>query len=85
MQKSIYTKEQKALIKTLRHIRKRANLSQSELAAKLGKPQSFVSKYESGERRLDFLEIRSICIAAKFSVKDFVELFERFLKEKHEA
>ena len=85
MQKSIYTKEQKALIKTLRHIRKKAKLSQSELASKLGKPQSFVSKYESGERRLDFLEIRSICIEAKFSVKDFVELFERFLKEKHEA
>lgn len=85
MQKSIYTKEQRALVKTLRYIRKNAELSQSQLASKLGKPQSFVSKYESGERRLDFLEIRSICLSADISLADFIKHFERFLKEKHEA
>lgn len=37
--------------------RLKADLSQVELADKLGKPQSFVSKYESGERRLDAIEL----------------------------
>jgi len=43
----------------LRHARLDANLSQSQLALLLGKPQSFVSKVESGERRLDFVELQA--------------------------
>lgn len=38
--------------------RKDAGLTQVEVARRLGKPQSFVSKIESGERRLDFVELR---------------------------
>lgn len=37
------------------------DLSQTELARRLGKPQSFVSKYESGERRLDAVEFFIVC------------------------
>lgn len=37
------------------------NMTQTEVANKLGKPQSFVSKYESGERRLDVIEFIEIC------------------------
>jgi transcriptional regulator with XRE-family HTH domain len=36
--------------------RRRANLTQVELAARLGKPQSFVSAYERGQRRVDMIE-----------------------------
>jgi transcriptional regulator with XRE-family HTH domain len=43
-------------IETLRAARKSARLTQTELAAKLGRRQQFVSKYESGERRLDIIE-----------------------------
>ena len=45
------------LLRLLRDIRREASLRQVELAKRLGKPQSFVSKYESGERRLDLLDI----------------------------
>jgi transcriptional regulator with XRE-family HTH domain len=36
-------------------------LTQAELSSHLGKPQSYVSKYESGERKLDLLELEQIC------------------------
>ncbi|NOH01486.1 MAG: helix-turn-helix transcriptional regulator [Chloroflexi bacterium] len=39
------------------------NMTQTEVARRLGKPQSFVSKYESGERRLDVIEFVAICKA----------------------
>jgi transcriptional regulator with XRE-family HTH domain len=41
----------------LREARLQAGLTQADVAAKLGKPQSFVSKCESGERRVDFIEL----------------------------
>ncbi|MGO9096774.1 MAG: helix-turn-helix domain-containing protein [Bryobacteraceae bacterium] len=43
--------------------RKRAGLTQYELAARLKRPQSFVSKFERGERRLDVLEFREVAEA----------------------
>jgi transcriptional regulator with XRE-family HTH domain len=49
------------------------------LAKKLGKPQSFVSKYESGARRLDLLELRDVCRAMGISVGDFVRRFEKLV------
>jgi transcriptional regulator with XRE-family HTH domain len=55
MGKSIGTSEQKRLLELLRRIRLDAGLRQVDLAERLGQPQSFVSKYELGERRLDLL------------------------------
>lgn len=43
--------------------RREAGITQMELSRALGKPQSFVSKYESGERRLDVIEFITICEA----------------------
>lgn len=74
------TAEQKEkLISLLRDIRKEAGLSQLQLANKLGMPQSFVSKYESGERRLDVLELRIICSALDMTLDAFVKKLERKL------
>jgi transcriptional regulator with XRE-family HTH domain len=50
-------------IDALRAARKRAHLSQTELAQKLGRRQQFVSKYESGERRLDVIEFLDVATA----------------------
>ena len=56
MVKSAFTDPYRELISALRSARKGARLTQQELAERLGKPQSFVSKYENAERRLDVVE-----------------------------
>ena len=57
MQKSVHTKEYKALRAELRAIREKAGLSQRDLAAKLGVQHSWVAKVEAGERRIDVVEL----------------------------
>lgn len=56
LKKTALAAEYKALLGRLILARKTAALTQHALAALLGKPQSFVSKYESGDRRLDVVE-----------------------------
>ena len=58
----------------LRQIREEAGLSQSDLAQKLGKPQTFVSKSELGERRVDFVEALEICAACRITIHQFAQL-----------
>ena len=77
MKKSIYSPEQSELLKLLREKRKAAGLSQTELALRLGRSQSFVSKYESGELRLDLVELSLICRALGLSLSSFVRQFEK--------
>jgi transcriptional regulator with XRE-family HTH domain len=61
-------------------LRSEARLRQIDLAERLGKPQSFVSKYENGERRLDLAEVYSICKALNISFVAFAERLEKTLK-----
>jgi transcriptional regulator with XRE-family HTH domain len=77
MGKSIYSVPQERLQKLLRQIRVDAELSQTELASRLRKPQSFVSKYESGERRLDLVELQEICNAVGIDLARFVKRFAK--------
>lgn len=63
MLKSSYSAGQKLFCESLRHARVRAGLSQMELAARLSEPQSFVSRFERGERRLDVLEYIQVASA----------------------
>jgi transcriptional regulator with XRE-family HTH domain len=60
LRKSLHSPEQRALCELLVQARDKAGLTQSRLARRLGKPQSFVAKYEGGERRLDILELLQI-------------------------
>lgn len=52
----------------LREAREAASVTQTELADRLHKPQSYVSKYESAERRLDVVELLAICDALNLDV-----------------
>ena len=63
MKKTIHSDQSKKLLELLIKARKDAELTQQELADKLQKPQSFVAKYEGGERRLDVVEFQEICNA----------------------
>jgi transcriptional regulator with XRE-family HTH domain len=58
--KSVFTDEYKAVLQCLVAVRRRHKMTQQELAARLSKPQSFVSKYEHGERRIDVVEFLQI-------------------------
>lgn len=60
----------------LRKLREDAGLKQVDLANRLGKPQSYISKYESGEKGLEFLEVREICLALGTSFRDFCAAYE---------
>ena len=76
MEKSICTTQQKKFQALLRQVRRDAGLRQEDLARILGEPQSFISKYENGERRLDILEVREICKAIGIPLEDFIRRLE---------
>jgi transcriptional regulator with XRE-family HTH domain len=61
--KSVHTSAQAAFCELMVGARKAAGLTQHALALRLKKPQSFVAKYEGGERRLDVVEFIAIARA----------------------
>jgi transcriptional regulator with XRE-family HTH domain len=63
VEKSIYSEQYQQLCTLLRQLRREAGLTQVDVATRLDVPQSFVSKYESGERRLDVVELRHVAEA----------------------
>ena len=81
VKKNIRLNQQKKLLVLLRGARVEAGLTQSELASRLAKDQTFVSKYESGERRLDILELREVCQAAGIDFVTFIRKLDRDLRD----
>ncbi|HVX69603.1 MAG TPA: helix-turn-helix transcriptional regulator [Mycobacteriales bacterium] len=77
MDKAIHSAAQSALCRLLREHRERAGLRQVDVAQRVGEPQSFVSKYESGERRLDLVELHQVCIALDLPMLDLIKEYER--------
>ncbi|MBL4814293.1 MAG: helix-turn-helix transcriptional regulator [Shewanella sp.] len=77
MKKVKWSDREELLRNELKLVRKQACLNQSELALKLDKPQSFVSKYESGERQLKILELEQVCLACNTTAHDFLKAFSQ--------
>jgi transcriptional regulator with XRE-family HTH domain len=75
--KSVHSDEQKAFGQLLLETRKRAGLTQWEVADRLKKPQSFVAKYEGGERRIDVVEF---LVIARALGADPVRLLKTLIK-----
>lgn len=79
MQPELHFSGHDAVQALLRELRIKAGLRQADVAKKLRAPQSFVSKYEVGERRLDIIEIRAICSLFGLSLSEFVKRLEKKL------
>jgi transcriptional regulator with XRE-family HTH domain len=79
VKKTLNKKEFKILLDQLYRLRLSSGLRQLDLAKKLKTPQSFISKIESGERRIDLIELREICIALGSNLKEFINEFEKAL------
>ncbi len=68
------------LVSLLREMRIEADLTQVDLAARIEKDQAYVSRYESGQRRLDVLEVREICQVIGVTLEEFAKRLEGALK-----
>jgi len=73
MSKSLRTPRQAHLQSLLIEARKNKQITQAELANVLGKPQSFVAKYENGERRIDVIEFIDITSALDISGAEIIK------------
>src|SRR5919112_1969211 len=78
--KKIYIAQRGPPFNLPRDIRVAAGLRQTPLAARVEKDQAYVSRYESGQRRLDVLEVREICQAIGVTLEEFVKRLEKALK-----
>ena len=72
MPKSIYGAEYKKVVENLRKAREEVGLRQEDVAQKLDKPQSYISKIERGERRVDVVELKAFARLYKKPLDYFV-------------
>ena len=79
MGRTIHSDSYQALVAMVRNLRTEAGLSQTELANKLDRPQTWVSNVELGERRLDLEELRQICEALG---ADLLDVVARWMKAR---
>jgi transcriptional regulator with XRE-family HTH domain len=77
VEKSITTAGHARLASLLRELRLKAGLHQSELAERLGVSQTWVSKYENGERRLDLVQLEKVCEAIGVDLIELVGQWRR--------
>lgn len=67
--------KKKRLVALLRQVRLDADMTQQQIAEEIGQTQSYVSKYENGEQRLDLIELEAICDRVGISLTQFVERY----------
>jgi transcriptional regulator with XRE-family HTH domain len=76
MDKSIHSAQYAVFLKTFRDVRRRKGITQVDLAGRVGESQSFISKCERGERRIDLVELRTFCAAMDIPLNQFVLRFQ---------
>jgi transcriptional regulator with XRE-family HTH domain len=73
MPRAIYKDEHQKIVQSLKEARIEAGLGQVEVAEKLGKTQSYVSKIESGQRRFDVLQLKEFAKLYKKDITYFIQ------------
>lgn len=79
MAKSLHTREFRLFTQLLRETREQAGITQVELAEAVQQTQSYISKVERGECRLDIVQLREFCHALGTTLPDFVTAYETLL------
>lgn len=79
--KSVFTDEYRFFLTMLVEERRKAGLSQQQVAERLNRPQSYVSRYESGQTRIDAVELVRLGRAIGFDASRIVHAIEQGLKE----
>lgn len=82
IKKTIHAKEYHIVIAMLRKLREQKQLTQKGLADKIGSDQTFISKIEIGERRVDIIELKYICEALDIELVQFIKQVESKIKGK---
>jgi transcriptional regulator with XRE-family HTH domain len=77
MEKSLYSRKYRRLLRYLRKVRKKLKLTQEEVDKKLGAYRTFMSKTESGQRRLDVVELHELCKIYALPVRRIFRLLEK--------
>jgi transcriptional regulator with XRE-family HTH domain len=78
VKKTLFSQKYKILITELTQLRTDAGLRQEDLAKRLNVPQSFISKYENGERRLDLIEVIEICNCLNASILGIIDKLKSY-------
>ena len=73
MPRAIYTNEHQIIVNKLKQARAESGLGQVEVAEKLGRTQSYVSKIESGQRRFDVLQLKEFAKLYKKDISFFIK------------
>ncbi len=72
MIKSLYSNDHKYLVEQLKKARKEIGMDQKDVAKALGKTQSYVSKIEAGQRRIDVIQLKDFAIIYKKDISFFI-------------
>jgi transcriptional regulator with XRE-family HTH domain len=72
MKKTIYSRDHKTLILRLKKAREEAGLQQQDVARLLKRTQSYVSKLEAGQRRIDVVQLKTLAKIYKKRIEDFM-------------
>ncbi|MDO8686930.1 MAG: helix-turn-helix transcriptional regulator [Candidatus Berkelbacteria bacterium] len=73
MPRALYTKDHNEIVARLKKARTEAGLGQVQVAERLGKTQSYLSKIESGQRRFDVLQLKEFAKLYKKPLDYFVK------------
>ena len=83
MTSSVHNSQYKRFCRLIIDYRQRQGLTQTQLAEKLNRPQSFVSKYENGDRRIDLVEFMEIAAALEIDPLEFIRDFRDAAAEEN--
>lgn len=75
MGKGLYSDKRERFRELLRQVRIEAGLTQTELSEKLKRPQSYVSDYERGQRRLDFVAVDEVISVCGVTIVEFAKRY----------